>query len=303
MVELFHEACKKAVPMPTVNYRFLGREKKWVWLAMKAFSFRNPYSKQVEYIICTNVLLKSNTPSVDNSAATTSGLPSMDIDRMERTDAFVRTTIAHHARQVLAYNPPEASNSMMGGSPAGIPQPMYPAQSVPGPSSSGMRPGFDAPMSSMPPMLPSNTTPMSTPGGISSARNARGNWDVGGQMLPQPVHNMDAMNSGADMMRHVAIFEQNQATAHNAVSQMGLDPNNPFAPRPQPPLPTQQVPVPAGLFDGPINIDDSKEAYMALLRGLDNPHDFPLLFEQVEADPFNATHPALRDLDLDTILD
>ena len=44
--------------MPTVNYRFLGREKKWVWLAMKAFSFRNPYSKQVEYIICTNVLMK-----------------------------------------------------------------------------------------------------------------------------------------------------------------------------------------------------------------------------------------------------
>ena len=247
-------------------------------------------------------LRRSNTPSVDNSTATTSGLPSMDIDRMERTDAFVRTTIAHHARQVLAYNPPEASNSMMGGSPAGIPQPMYSAQSVPGPSSSGMRPRFDAPMSSMPPMLPSNTTPMSTSGGMSSARNTRGNWDVSGQILQQPVH-MDAMNSGADMMRHVAIFEQNQATAHNAVSQMGLDPNNPFAPRPQPPLPTQQVPVPAGLFDGPINIDDSKEAYMALLRGLDNPHDFPLLFEQVEADPFNATHPALRDLDLDTILD
>lgn len=250
-------------------------------------------------------LCRSNTPSVDNSTATTSGLPSMDVDRMERTDAFVRTTIAHHARQVLAYNPPEAPNSMMGGSPAGIPQPMYSAQSVPGPSSSGMRPGFDAPMSSMPPMLPSNTTPLSTPGGVSSARNARGNWDVSGQMLPQPVYNMDAMNSGGvgDMMRHVAIFEQNQATAHNAVSQMGLDPNNPFAPRPQPPLPTQQVPVPAGLFDGPINIDDSKEAYMALLRGLDNPHDFPLLFEQVEADPFNATHPALKDLDLDTILD
>ena len=127
---------------------------------------------------------------------------------------------------------------------------------------------------------------------------------MGSQMLPQPVHAMDAMNSGGvDMMRHVAIFEQNQATAHNAVSQMGLDPNNPFVPKPPPSLPTQQVPVPQGLFDNPINIDDSKEAYMALLRGLDNPHDFPLLFEQVEADPFNATHPALRDLDLDTILD
>lgn len=253
---------------------------------------------------CCLLSLRSNTPSVDSTNGAASGLPTMDVDRMERTDAFVRTTIAHHARQVLTYNPQDSPNSMMGGgSPAAIHQPMYPAQSVPGPSSSGMRPSFDAPMSSMPTMLPSNTTPMSTPGGMSSAVNGRGNWGMGSQMLPQPVHSMDAMNSGVGMMRHVATFEQNQATAQNAITQMGLDPTNPFAPKPQPPLPGQQVPVPPGLFDGPINIDDSKEAYMALLRGLDNPQDFPLLFEQVEADPFNTTHPALRDLDLDTILD
>ena len=218
---------------------------------------------------------------------------------MERTDAFVRTTIAHHhARQVL-----DAPNSVMGGSPAAMSPAMYPGQSVPGPSASGMGPSMNVPMSSMPPMLPGNTAPMATSGGMSNTVNGQGGWGMSSQMLPQSSPSMDAMNSGPGMMRHVAIFEQNQATAHDAVSQMGLDPNNPFVPKPQPPLPTQQVPVPSGLFDGPINIEDSKEAYMALLRGLDNPQDFPLLFEQVEADPFNTAHPALRDLDLDTILD
>ena len=56
--QLLCTACQKSVPMPTVNYRFLSRDRKWVWLAMKAFSFRNPYTKQVEYIICTNVVMK-----------------------------------------------------------------------------------------------------------------------------------------------------------------------------------------------------------------------------------------------------
>jgi hypothetical protein len=29
-----------------------------VWFAMKAFSFVNPFSQQVEYVVCTNVTLR-----------------------------------------------------------------------------------------------------------------------------------------------------------------------------------------------------------------------------------------------------
>ena len=50
-----HSALKQRGPMPTVHYRFLSKNQKWVWLAMKAFSFINPFSQQVEYVVCTNV--------------------------------------------------------------------------------------------------------------------------------------------------------------------------------------------------------------------------------------------------------
>nr|QHX41463.1 aryl hydrocarbon receptor nuclear translocator [Halisarca dujardinii] len=100
MVELFHEACQKSVPMPTINYRFLSRERKWVWLAMKAFSFRNPYTKQVEYIICTNVVMKSKESSQQRPQQSPEQLPNpqpMDFDRRDMTEKFVRSTIANQA--------------------------------------------------------------------------------------------------------------------------------------------------------------------------------------------------------------
>ena len=49
---------KRRTPMPTVKYRVLSKAQKWVWLAMKAFSFINPFSQQVEYVVCTNVAMR-----------------------------------------------------------------------------------------------------------------------------------------------------------------------------------------------------------------------------------------------------
>ena len=51
-------AMKRRTPMPTVKYRVLSKAQKWVWLAMKAFSFINPFSQQVEYVVCTNVAMR-----------------------------------------------------------------------------------------------------------------------------------------------------------------------------------------------------------------------------------------------------
>ena len=57
MLTNFLLAMKRRTPMPTVEYRFLTKNQKWLWLAMKAFSFINPFSQQVEYVVCTNVIM------------------------------------------------------------------------------------------------------------------------------------------------------------------------------------------------------------------------------------------------------
>jgi aryl hydrocarbon receptor nuclear translocator len=70
MVQLHHEAMKQRGPMPTVHYRFLSKNQKWIWLAMKAFSFINPFSQHIEYVVCTNVVHTRSMESGESSSNT-----------------------------------------------------------------------------------------------------------------------------------------------------------------------------------------------------------------------------------------
>ncbi len=38
----------------SVMYRFRNKNREWVWLRTSTFSFLNPYTDEVEYIVCTN---------------------------------------------------------------------------------------------------------------------------------------------------------------------------------------------------------------------------------------------------------
>ena len=38
----------------SVMYRFRAKNREWVWLRTSSFSFLNPYTDEVEYIVCTN---------------------------------------------------------------------------------------------------------------------------------------------------------------------------------------------------------------------------------------------------------
>lgn len=40
-------------------YRFRAKNREWFWLRTSAFSFLNPYTDEVEYIVCTNTAVKS----------------------------------------------------------------------------------------------------------------------------------------------------------------------------------------------------------------------------------------------------
>lgn len=42
----------------SVMYRFRAKNRDWVWLRTSAFSFLNPYTDEVEYIVCTNTTAK-----------------------------------------------------------------------------------------------------------------------------------------------------------------------------------------------------------------------------------------------------
>lgn len=43
----------------SVMYRFRAKSREWVWLRTSAFAFLNPYTDEVEYIVCTNTTAKS----------------------------------------------------------------------------------------------------------------------------------------------------------------------------------------------------------------------------------------------------
>lgn len=43
----------------SVMYRFRAKNREFVWLRTSAFAFLNPYTDDVEYIVCTNTAAKS----------------------------------------------------------------------------------------------------------------------------------------------------------------------------------------------------------------------------------------------------
>lgn len=63
MKENFDQVIKmKGQPM-TMGYRFRAKNNSWIWLRTSAFAFLNPYTDDIEYIVCTNSLAKSVSES------------------------------------------------------------------------------------------------------------------------------------------------------------------------------------------------------------------------------------------------
>ena len=44
----------------SIMYRFRSKNRDWVWLRTSAFAFLNPYTDDIEYIVCTNSAVKSS---------------------------------------------------------------------------------------------------------------------------------------------------------------------------------------------------------------------------------------------------
>jgi len=42
----------------SMMYRFRASNREWVWLRTSSFSFQNPYTEEVEYLVCRNTAAK-----------------------------------------------------------------------------------------------------------------------------------------------------------------------------------------------------------------------------------------------------
>lgn len=54
MRESFEQVLKQKGQMFSLMYRFRAKNRDWIWLRTQAYAFLNPFSDEVEYIVCTN---------------------------------------------------------------------------------------------------------------------------------------------------------------------------------------------------------------------------------------------------------
>lgn len=59
MKENFEQVLKQKGQMFSVMYRFRSKARDWIWLRTQAYAFLNPYTDDVEYIVCTNSSAKT----------------------------------------------------------------------------------------------------------------------------------------------------------------------------------------------------------------------------------------------------
>lgn len=62
MKESFDQVLKQKGQMFSLMYRFRSKKCQWIWIRTQAYAFLNPYSDEVEYIVCTNSSGKTMHP-------------------------------------------------------------------------------------------------------------------------------------------------------------------------------------------------------------------------------------------------
>ena len=67
MKESFEQVLKHEGQMFSLMYRFRAKNREWIWLRTQAYAFLNPFSQEVEYIVCTNSSSKSLNTAPDNT--------------------------------------------------------------------------------------------------------------------------------------------------------------------------------------------------------------------------------------------
>lgn len=54
----FFQVVKLKGQVLSVMFRFRSKNREWLWMRTSSFTFQNPYSDEIEYIICTTTNVK-----------------------------------------------------------------------------------------------------------------------------------------------------------------------------------------------------------------------------------------------------
>merc|ERR1712029_1328954 len=85
MKESFDQVVKMKGQVMNFMYRFRAKSGDWVWLRTTAFAFLNPYTDDMEYVVCTNSInAKGSNYSAQAGATNTSQNPASTGNRFRR---------------------------------------------------------------------------------------------------------------------------------------------------------------------------------------------------------------------------
>ncbi|KAJ8918767.1 hypothetical protein NQ315_015087 [Exocentrus adspersus] len=114
MKDSFEQVLKLKGQVLSVMYRFRAKNREWVWLRTSAFSFLNPYTDEVEYIVCTNTTAKSLHPSGETNTESQEQVnyqqPGLDYS-LQRRDAGIYSHMLPTTHIQSEYLPMSSSSS------------------------------------------------------------------------------------------------------------------------------------------------------------------------------------------------
>lgn len=100
MKENFEQVVKLKGQMLSVIYRFQTKSREWAWLRTNCFSFLNPYTDEVEYIVCMSTTAKNIQQPHSSQEMDVSKIkaPSEPVPTLTPYSAYPSTS-SNHARQ------------------------------------------------------------------------------------------------------------------------------------------------------------------------------------------------------------
>lgn len=108
MKESFDQVVKMKGQVMNFMYRFRAKSGDWVWLRTTAFAFLNPYTDDMEYVVCTNSTnAKGGSSNPANPGGTTASSAAAAVAAAAAASAAVNTSNA----SVVPPQPPSAASS------------------------------------------------------------------------------------------------------------------------------------------------------------------------------------------------